>query len=203
MRRGRRIRNLLLLAWLAFCCGIANAYALDQPTNAAALSRGCAASCVNDFRNCAINAGGNFERAACDTGFIRCTILCQDCASAFMKCTSPTNSARAPSCEREFQYCREPYTTASVDASDGLITFEGGDGSSLEKAVVIRGARDTREGLSAQSLFASKMFWGLRRHNQNSTRSGQRTFDQIEFINPQGERRTLFFDVTDYHGKHR
>ena len=45
----------------------------------------------------------------------------------------------------------------------GKITFEGGDGSSFEEAVVIKGAKDTMEGIEAESKWMEKKHRGWAR----------------------------------------
>jgi hypothetical protein len=80
-----------------------------------------------------------------------------------------------------------------------LITFEGGDGEAPEHAVVIKGARNGREGVTAESGWIAKTHPDWRMGRQ-SLITGTKTYDRIEYVTPQG-RKTIYFDISDFFGK--
>jgi hypothetical protein len=139
--------------------------------------------------------------AVCDTGLVRCTIYCQDCASAFARCSLEARHGSASRCTPELNMCR-PENTLATGNPKALITFKGGNGGSAEGAVVIMGARNTREGLQAQSLWVGKTYWGWRRNDRTEVaKHHSRVYDQVAYLTPQGDRKTVYFDITDFYGK--
>jgi hypothetical protein len=83
----------------------------------------------------------------------------------------------------------------------GHLAFEGGDGSSIEQAVVIRNAKNETEGVDAESKWIKKVHPGWRKGNQALLNVKDRSYDQIEYATPDGKARTIYFDITDFFGK--
>lgn len=85
-------------------------------------------------------------------------------------------------------------------------SYSGGDGSSLEKAVQILGAHNTSEGIAAEYRFIELLHgprgrewivegqWLMRGENEGRV-------DKIVIELRSGEKRTYFFDITDFFGK--
>ena len=83
----------------------------------------------------------------------------------------------------------------------GPVQFAGGDGSAVESAVVIRGAKHEKDGIAAEHRYLSQHFgsWFLKRQvlvNQKS-----RVYDRMEITDQNGKQRAVFFDITDFFGK--
>ena len=83
----------------------------------------------------------------------------------------------------------------------GPLQFAGGDGRAVESAVVIRGAKDEKDGIAAEHSYLSQHFgsWFLKRQvlvNQKS-----RVYDRMEITDQNGKQRAVFFDITDFFGK--
>jgi hypothetical protein len=171
----------------------------DFSARARAEANGCQQACKLEFNTCNVTTAGR-QRGVCDTKLVRCRIACQDCASKVARCGFEARFSSAGLCSQQVGACRP-----QEDAGDGLqalITFDGGDGSSRDNPVIIRGARNTREGLEAQSLWVGKTYWGWRRHARHpATKVNERVLDPVEFQTPQGEVRTVFFDVSEFYGK--
>lgn len=84
----------------------------------------------------------------------------------------------------------------------GKITFEGGDGSSFEEAVVIKGAKDTMEGIEAESKWMEKKHRGWEKGDQALVSKDGKHYDRIDYSKPKdGKKMTIFFDITDFYGK--
>ena len=81
------------------------------------------------------------------------------------------------------------------------IVYEGGDGSSKEKAVVIKGAPNTAAGVRAESDWIRKNHPGWKKREQSLMSDGNRYYDRIEYTTPQGETKTIYFDITYFFGK--
>jgi hypothetical protein len=171
----------------------------DFSARARAEGHGCMQACRLEFATCNVTERGR-QRGLCDTKLVRCRIACQDCATAVARCGFEARFSSAGLCSQQVGACRPQEHTS--EAANALITFDGGDGSSANSAVVIKGARNTREGLEAQSLWVGKNYWGWRGHARRPVKKDQdRVLDQVEFQTPQGETRTLVFDVSEFYGK--
>lgn len=102
-------------------------------------------------------------------------------------------------CLQEFATCRresaKPYDTRP------LITFSGGDGSTIEAAIVITGAKGSIEGIVAEALWVAKRHPDWRKDSQALLNNSGKVYDRIGYVTAAGERKTLFFDITDFFGK--
>jgi hypothetical protein len=79
------------------------------------------------------------------------------------------------------------------------VYFEGGDGSSLEQAVVIRGAESDAEGIAAEHAFVDEVFGpGCMKDRQSLSSEGGRWYDVLEILLPQGGRVSVYFDITEH-----
>jgi hypothetical protein len=191
-------RELLLgCAAAAWSC-VAGAQQLDAVQTAA---RVCNGGCVTLLRACLSGSDGARRPALCDTGYIVCSVGCLDCVGAFSKCVSDaTAPGSTPRCESELVACREKSAKAARDPTRPLITFDGGDGEASDRAVVIKGARNGREGVTAESVWIAKTHPDWRKDRQ-SLIAGTKIYDRIEYATPQG-RKTIYFDISDFFGKH-
>jgi hypothetical protein len=82
------------------------------------------------------------------------------------------------------------------------IAFAGGDGGSIEDAVVIRGAETDMVGTAAIFDWLTTVFgpgWELIGQSHGSI--GGRHIDTVEIKLRTGGRRTIYFDITDHFGK--
>ena len=80
------------------------------------------------------------------------------------------------------------------------ITLEGGDGSSVEKAVIIK-APDNFIGVRVEYAWIKKNCPGWQLEKQSAFKAGNKIYDKMEFRTPDGQRKTIFFDITDFYGK--
>jgi hypothetical protein len=80
------------------------------------------------------------------------------------------------------------------------IAYAGGDGSSAEKAVIIKNATG-ETGVSAEYAYLAKHFPGYKRGKQSLVRQEDRLFDVLEFTTADGKTMTIFFDITEFFGK--
>ena len=81
------------------------------------------------------------------------------------------------------------------------ITYKGGDGSSIEKAVIILGAPNSIVGVSAESAWIRKNHPGWRKKRQSLMGNKDKNYDCIEYTTPDGKTKTIYFDITDFFGK--
>jgi hypothetical protein len=82
------------------------------------------------------------------------------------------------------------------------ITFEGGDGGSMEDAVVIRGAETDMIGTAAIFDWLTAVYgpgWELIRQSHGNFVG--RHIDTVEIEVRTGAQRTVYFDITDHFGK--
>ena len=71
----------------------------------------------------------------------------------------------------------------------------------METAIVIRGAKGSIEGIVAESLWVAKRHPDWRKDSQALLNNGGKVYDRIGYLTAAGERKTLFFDITDFFGK--
>ena len=102
-------------------------------------------------------------------------------------------------CENDFATCHQKSAATARDTTRPLITFDGGDGDAPERAVIIKGARNGREGITAEAVWVAKNHPAWRKDRQ-SLIAGTKSYDRIEYVTPEG-RRTIYFDITDFFGK--
>ena len=74
------------------------------------------------------------------------------------------------------------------------------DGSSLEKAIVVKAPTD-HAGVGAQHDYIAKHFGKWRSIGVKSVEHDKRLFDIMRFTTVDGKKHILYFDITDYYGK--
>jgi hypothetical protein len=79
-------------------------------------------------------------------------------------------------------------------------SYTGGDGSSLEKAVIVK-APDEQSGVDAEHAYMHKHFPQYRFRSQSLFLRERKSYDVLKFIGPDGRERTFYFDVTSFLGK--
>lgn len=80
------------------------------------------------------------------------------------------------------------------------VKFEGGDGSSMEKAVVII-AKDTESGVQAEYEYIRKHFPGSKVEGQKLLSKDGKSYDAIDITDAKGGKQTVYFDITSFFGK--
>lgn len=83
---------------------------------------------------------------------------------------------------------------------DSGFSFEGGDGSSAESAVVIRGAEDSMEGISAEYAWLEREYPHVTVRMQSLRQEASRMYDVLEIETEDGSSREIWFDITDFFG---
>lgn len=79
-------------------------------------------------------------------------------------------------------------------------TVAGGDGSSIEKAVIIK-APDNFIGVRIEYAWIKKNCPGWQLEKQSAFKAGNKIYDKMEFRTPDGRQKTIYFDITDFYGK--
>ena len=95
-----------------------------------------------------------------------------------------------------------PTATAApaATAAAGPVTFAGGDGSSAAEAILVKGATEAT-GVAAEYQWLRDHLPGCRPERQVLLDVGGRRYDQLDVVMPNGERRSVFFDITEFFGK--
>ncbi|HRD64613.1 MAG TPA: hypothetical protein PKY50_00490 [Candidatus Competibacter sp.] len=81
------------------------------------------------------------------------------------------------------------------------VSFAGADGSSCEKAVVIRNAANNGEGVAAEKAWVTWKYPNAKLKGQAVSGAGNKTFDTLEIETADGEPKTVCFDITDFFGQ--
>lgn len=92
---------------------------------------------------------------------------------------------------------------APATASRGTfatVRYEGGDGSTIEKAVIIR-AGDSQAGIGAEYAWLAQRYPGYKRITQVLRKAEGKTYDVHQIESPEGRRSLVFFDITAFYGR--
>lgn len=79
-------------------------------------------------------------------------------------------------------------------------TVSGGDGSSIDKAVIIK-APDNFIGVRIEYTWIKKNCPGCQLERQSAFKKGNKIYDKMEFHTPDGQQKTIYFDITGFYGK--
>ena len=92
---------------------------------------------------------------------------------------------------------------APQDASaETSIKYSGGDGSSIEQAVVIENADGERDGVDAEYRWVRNKYPGFKFEGQGIITKDEKIYDRLEGTNTDGKKAQFFFDITLFFGKY-
>ena len=80
------------------------------------------------------------------------------------------------------------------------VSFAGGDGSSIENAVIIK-APNELAGVRGEYDWIRKNHPDWQLKEQSVLNAGGKVYDKMNFRTPDGRRAFLYFDITDFAGK--
>jgi hypothetical protein len=106
-----------------------------------------------------------------------------------------------------FGFCPEDVAAQErpSDKPQPRVTFTGGSGESMEKAVIIQGAPNSQIGVGAEYYYLEKRFgerqvdWKLIR--QSLRGKGGKYYDLMQIELKDGTKKDIYFDITDFFGK--
>lgn len=78
--------------------------------------------------------------------------------------------------------------------------ISGGDGSTLEDAVIIVGDGGSPQAVEVEGLWARKHLPGYRKQKQSLRGNDGKTYDEITYVGPEGEEKKVYFDITKCFG---
>jgi hypothetical protein len=91
--------------------------------------------------------------------------------------------------------------SAPIHAQKMTIMFQGGDGSSLENAIVILGAISESAGVVAEHTYLSHHFPGSAIVRQALLHQAGKVFDRLEIRTSANASAIVYFDITDFFGR--
>lgn len=207
MRTSTFVFALTAMLWPALSlCQTPDAAERDRQIQSAAttLESRCSSDCVKMTLQC--EEKGEVSRAACDTHAIACLVSCQQCSRQYPVCRRKSASDGGDHqisimrCTAETVKCRED-ARKQAEGPREHITFSGGDGRTVETAVVIKGARNTFEGIMAEVYWTVRSQRGWVKSGQALLTRDNRRYDRIRNKTPDGSQVDLYFDITDFFGK--
>ncbi len=80
------------------------------------------------------------------------------------------------------------------------ITYEGGDGTAVETAIIITGATGSGDGVNSEYLWIEKTYPGAEVLGQALLQNGDRFYDVLT-IRVGGKEQQVFFDITGFFGQ--
>ena len=85
-------------------------------------------------------------------------------------------------------------------AKDPAVSYSEGDGSSFERAIIVK-APNEQTGVPVEYAYIARRYPGYHRGSQSLLGHGKRAFDVLEFTTKEGKKKTLYFDITSFRGK--
>jgi hypothetical protein len=83
---------------------------------------------------------------------------------------------------------------------DSGVRYEGGDGRSADSAIIIRGAADSMEGISAEYEWLEREYPGATMRMQSLRPEGDGMYDVLEIVTEDGASHEIWFDISDFFG---
>jgi len=80
------------------------------------------------------------------------------------------------------------------------ISYEGGDGSSFEKAVIIKGATE-ETGVHEEYEWVAKHYPDYKRRKQSLSSQNGKRYDVLGITTKDGKDLDVYFDISDFFGK--
>lgn len=111
--------------------------------------------------------------------FLALALVCANCAAKDVAAASPQSSSSA----------------------DHAIRFSGGDGSSIEQAIVIENAEGERDGVAAEYAWVRDKFPGFKFEGQGIVTKDPKVYDRLEGTTAEGKKAEFYFDITLFFGK--
>jgi hypothetical protein len=87
-----------------------------------------------------------------------------------------------------------------MSPDDSGISYEGGDGHNVDSAVIVRGAEDSMEGISAEYKWLEREYPGATLRMQSLREQGGRMYDVLEIETSDGASQEIWFDISDFFG---
>ncbi len=91
-------------------------------------------------------------------------------------------------------------STPAAPTKAAGITFAGGDGSSFERAILIKGAKGDQDGVASEYTWMRSNYPGSQPGEQSLQSVNGRNYDVINLQTPSGAK-TIYFDITEYFGR--
>jgi hypothetical protein len=99
--------------------------------------------------------------------------------------------------EEELARAARPKTAAR---KIGDYTFSGGEGTSIEDAIVIGGAEDSAGAVDAQGVWIRANLSGFKKTKQALISQDGKHYDEITLEGQDGKKKVLYFDITSCFG---
>lgn len=120
-------------------------------------------------------------------------LLCLACQSAA--------AAPAPTGGHAAAAASAPAAPPPARAAKPSVHYAGGDGSSIEQAVVIQGVSGEMAGVGAEYAWLRMKFPGYKPRLQTLLQRAGKIYDVLEIDLPDGKTATVYFDITAFFGK--
>ncbi len=169
-----------------------------DPAVEQSIRRSCTGECFKALDLCLRD--NQASPSPCPTAAITCFMGCRSCIPTYRTCRTAASPGTHEDCLRQENSCVAEKRKIQEGRTD-LIRFSGGDGSRVESAVVIDGARNEEEGIVAESYWISRNRAGWRKGDQALINANGRQFDRISYTSPDGKQAVIFFDITSFFGK--
>ncbi len=91
-----------------------------------------------------------------------------------------------------------PSLAATTAATDVTPTEPG---ASTETAIRLTGVKGEMSGIHAEYVYIAEHYPGWNTKDQSVLEQDGRMYDRIDIVGPRGEKKAVYFDITDWFGK--
>jgi hypothetical protein len=81
------------------------------------------------------------------------------------------------------------------------VSYSGGDGATMESAVVIEGANNSSAGIAAERKWVTEKYPGFKKVQQSLLHKEGKSYDLIEIETADGKSKSIYFDISGFFGK--
>lgn len=89
----------------------------------------------------------------------------------------------------------------SHHAQNASISYDGGDGMSMDNAVKISGAKNETEGIAAEYAYLAKEYTGYKLISQSLINKKGKSYDVLEIRTKENKTVKVYFDISEFAGK--
>jgi len=82
-----------------------------------------------------------------------------------------------------------------------MIQYNGGDGTSKEKTIIIFGAESELEGVDAEYEFIQSLHTEFELDSQTFLEKGNKRYDVLNVKLPGGTKKDIWFEISDFYGR--
>jgi hypothetical protein len=97
-------------------------------------------------------------------------------------------------------HCSPARAAATEGTTDSTLSPKSEQGLTLETAIPMPAYKSSLEGIAAENDYIARTYPGWKKLSQSLVHNGDHFYDVIELKGPAGERKDIYFDITNWFG---